>query len=272
MTYNSRRYKLGPRPRTHILQLSVFVCCLAVVLPCYFSSRLAATVTTELSTADSSIESSGDPRAYVFLSDENTPPLLIIDFDIQTINPVLLTTSIAISMLPVGDFSAASVTGEGADKEILTFQPRYIKQLLSTISLGPANETQPAILSLVLVFTRVGSTEVLNFTFSPELVQDYRLEVNKSLSYYPMDQYFTEIHSKVYLKLKGVNTTDGLAYTSVPFAIRVGNLVSGWVMSPSAKISTRSQASVQSRSVQVTIQMKRLALVQGLSIFIVIVM
>ena len=256
-------YGLGPRPRAHLLQLAFFVLTCTAWLPWYYSTDKTPTE-TNLYPRDASF-------AEVF-----------VEMDIQSIDPILLTTSVLITVTPLGNLSAALQTGEDADKDIILFPQSYVDRAATFLGLerrisGNEDVPIPITASLILFFSKLGYQEIHNATIVQDTVQTYTLDVNKSVTHYPMDKYSSTIYIKTYLKLYNVNTPDSTAYMPIACALQINNLVSGWVNKPVTSLTLRrrndsSPITTDAGSIQVQMNFQRLTFVKGLSIFIVVVM
>lgn len=141
-------------------------------------------------------------------------------------------------------------------------------------NIGPASPTTSVKASLYVFFTKVGYTEVPSDQIVPSFSQIYPLVVEKALAYYPLDSYSSQFYVSMLIELSNVNVTGGIFYAAVPYAIKITNLVSGWDNTPNVFATNEKKLIPVSDSniVQVNFNFKRLGVIQGFSIFIVIVM
>ena len=199
---------------------------------------------------------------------------MVVEIKIQTIDPLLLQTNLAININPSGSFSYYSVTFDEADQDILYLSPGYINQTMQTNNLAPASPTAIVEASLSVFFTRIGYQTVHSEHFVPALGMIYPLSVCKALSYYPLDSYNSTFYMSLYIELSNVNTTSGTGYALVPYSLKITNLVSGWDNVPTA-VATRSKPgafNTDSGTVQVHLNFSRFGVIKGFSLFVVIMM
>ena len=240
-----------------------FIICLAAILPWYYATLN---------------QDNSETFLYPQLFNVTFGPDLSqfrVKMNIQSIDPLLLTSSVAITVLPEGNFSLLTYTGELTDDGTIYFSEEYIRGLLMFNNLGQANLSIPIVPKLVFFFTKGGSAEYFNFELGISSVQNYPLSAIKNVGSYPFDQYRSSIYLSMYLRVTGVNSTTGDILFAIPYAMDVANLVSGWQSSPIASRARTNRPGFfnpNTNIVEMQLNFQRYWEVKSLSIFVVIVM